>query len=119
MKKSVIKLNESQLRKIIAESVKRAINEHEDDWFDESDAAYIGRTSAYYNDDDSFVYTPDYWTYSTDPNDRDFAGEVYELNDEGKTVITFRTKREIKNIVGAFSLDEKTNSVDLKKSLHK
>ena len=40
-------------------------------------------------------------------------------NDEGKTVITFRTKRDIKNIVGAFSLDEKTNSVDLKKSLHK
>lgn len=43
----------------------------------------------------------------------------WELNDEGKTVITFRTKREIKNIVGAFSLDEKTNSVDLKKSLYK
>ena len=41
------------------------------------------------------------------------------LNGEGKTVITFRTKRDIKNIVGAFSLDEKTNSVDLKKSLHK
>lgn len=43
----------------------------------------------------------------------------WELNDEGKTVITFRTKRDIKNIVGAFSLDEKTNSVDLKKSLYK
>ena len=80
--KQTVKLNESQLRKIVAESVKkvlketRILKEHEDDWFDESDTAYIGRTSAYYEDDDSSMYTPDYWTYSTEPNDREFAGEV-------------------------------------------
>ena len=41
------------------------------------------------------------------------------VNDEGLTVITFRTKRDIKDIVGAFSLEERSNSVDLKKSLYK
>ena len=74
--KQTVKLNESQLRKIVAESVKKVLKEtkilkeHEDDWFDESDTAYIGRTSAYYEDDDSSMYAPDYWTYSTEPNDR-------------------------------------------------
>ena len=93
--KQTVKLNESQLRKIVAESVKkvlketRILKEHEDDWFDESDTAYIGRTSAYYEDDDSSVYTPDYWTYSTEPNDREFAGEVYELNNDGKQELNY------------------------------
>jgi hypothetical protein len=63
----------------------RMLLEHEDDYFWEDDTAYIGRTSAYYGDyDDDSFYTPDYWTYSTDPNDKDFAGEVYQLNDEGR-----------------------------------
>lgn len=93
--KNTVKLNESQLRKIVAESVKkvllkeRMLREHEDDWFYESDTAFIGRTSAYYDDDDSSVYAPDYWTYSNEPNDRDFAGEVYELNDEGKAELNY------------------------------
>lgn len=93
--KNIVKLNESQLRKIVAESVKkvllkkRMLREHEDDWFKESDTAFIGRTSAYYDDDDSSVYEPDYWTYSDEPNDRDFAGEVYELNDEGKAELNY------------------------------
>ena len=43
----------------------------------------------YYDDDDSSVYAPDYWTYSNEPNDRDFAGEVYELNDEGKAELNY------------------------------
>lgn len=93
--KQTVKLNESQLRKIVAESVKkvlketRILKEHEDDWFDESDTAYIGRTSAYYEDDDSSMYAPDYWTYSTEPNDREFAGEVYELNNDGKRELNY------------------------------
>lgn len=62
----------------------RMLLEHEDDYFWEDDTAYIGRTSAYYDYDDDSVYTPDFWTYSTDPNDKDFAGEVYQLNDEGR-----------------------------------
>ena len=89
------KITESELRTLIAESVKkvllkkRMLREHEDDWFNESDTAFIGRTSAYYSDDDSSVYEPDYWTYSNEPNDRDFAGEVYELNDEGKAELNY------------------------------
>lgn len=41
------------------------------------------------------------------------------IDDEGQTVITFRTKRDIKDIIGAFSLEEKTDSVELKRSLYK
>jgi hypothetical protein len=62
----------------------RLLFEHEDDYFWDDDTAYIGRTNAYYEDDGESVFTPDYWTYSTDPNDKDFAGEVYQLDDEGK-----------------------------------
>ena len=93
-KKQTIRLNESQFNnlvsKIVKESVKRVLREHEDDWFDESDEGYIGRTSAFYGyyDDDS-IYEPDYWTYSTDPNDEEFAGEVYQLNDEGKSELNY------------------------------
>lgn len=44
---------------------------------------YIGRTTAYYGDEDDSVYTPDYWTYSEDPNDKEFAGDIYALNSDG------------------------------------
>lgn len=44
--KKTIKMNERELHRLISESVKRVLNEHEDDWFEEYDTAYIGRTSA-------------------------------------------------------------------------
>lgn len=47
------------------------------------DKMYIGRTAAYYDDDDDSVFAPDYWTYSEDKDDKDFAGEVHELTEEG------------------------------------
>ena len=50
--KKTIKMNERELHRLISESVKRVLNEHEDDWFEEYDTAYIGRTSAYYGDTD-------------------------------------------------------------------
>ena len=82
-------ISESQLHNVIKESVKKVLREHEDDWFDEMDTAYIGRTSAYYDDDNESVFAPDYWTYSTDPNDPDFADEVYELNEDGKSELNW------------------------------
>lgn len=83
-KKQTIKLNESQLRQVIKESIKKVLKEHEDDWFSEQDTAYIGRTEAYYDENDDYIFTPDLWTYSNNPNDEDFAGEVFELTEEGK-----------------------------------
>lgn len=57
----------------------------DDNWFDESDTAYIGRTAEYYEgEDEDNLFVPDLWTYDTDPNCEDFAGEVYRLNDDGK-----------------------------------
>lgn len=54
-------------------------------WFEENDTAYIGRTAAYYSDyDDDCLYIPDLWTYDTNPDCNDFAGEVYQLSDDGK-----------------------------------
>lgn len=91
MRKNRIRLTESQLNRVIKESVKRVLMEHEDDWFYPDDTAYIGRTSAYYGydyDEDS-IYEPDYWTYSTSPNDADFAGEVYELDEDGKSELNW------------------------------
>ena len=52
--------------------------------FFEDETVYIGRTEAYYNQDDDDLFYPDLWTWSNDPKDDDFAGEVYELNDDGK-----------------------------------
>ena len=46
---------------------------------------FIGRTDAWYNDDDESLYTPEYWTYSDDENDKEFAAEheVHELTAAG------------------------------------
>lgn len=43
----------------------------------------------------------------------------WDLTAEGKPEINFRKRRNIKNLIGAFHLDEKTDSVDLKKELYK
>lgn len=40
------------------------------------------------------------------------------VDDDGKPTINFRKKRDFKDIIGAFSLDEETDSVDLKRSLY-
>ena len=41
---------------------------------------YIGRTEAYYGDDD-YVFIPKLWDYSENPDE--LAGEVHLLNEEG------------------------------------
>ncbi len=46
---------------------------------------YIGRTSAYYFDDDEGVFTPDYWTWENNPNL--LAGDAHELNEDGVKVM--------------------------------
>ena len=43
---------------------------------------YIGRTKEYYEPDEDNMFVSDLWTYSEDPEDKDFVGEVYELNEE-------------------------------------
>jgi len=76
----------SNMDAIIQEVYKR-LNES---YFHDGEEAYIGRTDAYYADEfDGDVYEPEYWTYSTDINDKDFAegGELYQLTDEGKEII--------------------------------
>lgn len=37
---------------------------------------------------------------------------------EGQPVINFRKRRNFKDLIGAFHLEEETNSVELKRSLH-
>ena len=49
--------------------------------------------------------------------DHDTVVEWY-INDNGKPEINVRKKRNIKDLAGAFSTDEKTNSVELKRSLY-
>lgn len=46
---------------------------------------YIGRTNAFYDDDDDYIFTPDFWKYSSDEEDEYFAeeSEVFELTPEG------------------------------------
>lgn len=65
---------------------------YNDNWFDENDTAYIGRTAAYYDWDDDYVFTPDLWTYDTNPDCKDFAGVVYQLSDEGKDELNWWIK---------------------------
>lgn len=38
--------------------------------------------------------------------------------DDGKPTINFRKKRDFKGLIGAFNLEEKTDSVDLKRSMN-
>ena len=40
------------------------------------------------------------------------------INNKGRPEINFRKKRNFKNLVGAFKSEEKTNAVELKRSLH-
>ena len=42
----------------------------------------------------------------------------WDLTEDGHPIINFRKKRNFKNIIGAFHLDEKTNSVELKRRLY-
>nr|MCQ2965025.1 type II toxin-antitoxin system PrlF family antitoxin [archaeon] len=43
----------------------------------------------------------------------------WSINSDGKPEINFRKKRNIEDIIGIVHLDEKTNSVDLKRGLYK
>lgn len=49
--------------------------------------------------------------------DKDYVIE-WDLTEEGKPEINFRKKRNIENLIGAFHLEEETNSVELKRSLY-
>lgn len=44
---------------------------------------FISRTAAYYGPTEYSLYVEDTWTWSEDENDKDFAGVVYELDDDG------------------------------------
>ena len=44
---------------------------------------FIGRTPAYYDDDDGSVFTPDYWTWTDNPDDGSIVDEIHELTPEG------------------------------------
>lgn len=55
-------------------------------YFYDDETVFIGRTAVFYDgDDDEDLFIPDYWTFSTDENDDDFAGEVYVLDEDGKS----------------------------------
>ena len=42
----------------------------------------------------------------------------WSINDNGNPEINFRKKRNFKDLVGAFKSDERTNAVELKRSLY-
>ena len=42
----------------------------------------------------------------------------WDINENGNPEINFRKKRNFKDLVGAFKSDEKTNAVELKRSLY-
>lgn len=42
----------------------------------------------------------------------------WTINENGNPEINFRKKRNFKDLVGAFKSDEKTNAVELKRSLY-
>ena len=42
----------------------------------------------------------------------------WAINDNGNPEINFRKKRNFKNLGGAFKSDERTNAVELKRSLY-
>ena len=42
----------------------------------------------------------------------------WAINENGNPEINFREKRNFKDLVGAFKSDEKTNAVELKRSLY-
>lgn len=42
---------------------------------------YIGRTAAYYDCDDDYIFVPDLWDIEEDAEK--LAGDIYELTDEG------------------------------------
>ena len=42
----------------------------------------------------------------------------WAINDNGNPEINFRKKRNFKDLVGAFKTEEKTNAVELKRSLY-
>jgi len=43
----------------------------------------------------------------------------WSINNNGNPEINFRKKRNFKDLVGAFKSDERTNAVELKRSLYK
>lgn len=49
--------------------------------------------------------------------DKDTVVE-WAINENGNPEINFRKKRNFKDLVGAFKSDEKTNAVELKRSLY-
>lgn len=84
--KQRIRLTESQLNRVIEESVRSILKEsdaiklYESQWSggeynEDDDEMYIGRTSVY--------HAYDNWIYSQNPNDDEFTSGVYALNADG------------------------------------
>lgn len=84
--KQRIRLTESQLNRVIKESVRSILKEsgttklNESQWSggeynEDDDEMYIGRTSVY--------HAYDNWIYSQNPNDDEFTSGVYALNADG------------------------------------
>lgn len=55
--------------------------------FEDGEKVYIARTQAFYDEEQDWIFTPDMWTYGWTPTEEDFAGEVYLLTEEGKSVL--------------------------------
>ena len=101
MKKNVIKLNEAQLRKMIAESIKRVLNENENiasrsdtsSWKDSNDAQYqeaidiLSRHALDYLDPEDMIanpdlienYVDDYWQYDLDDDVLDALYDRFDV----------------------------------------
>lgn len=55
--------------------------------FEEEEKVYIARTQAFYDEEEDWIFTPDMWTYGWTPTEEEFAGEVYILTEEGKSIL--------------------------------
>ena len=72
---------------------------------------YIARTKAFFEGDDENLFIPDYWTYSEDTDDEDFAGDVYLLNEEGERILNWWLRCRRMNLYQrnhSFNVDNRT-----------
>lgn len=66
--------------------------------FNMEEKIFIGRTNAYYEPNEDSLYVEDTWTWSEDSDDRGFASEVYELNDEAKSELEWWLESQRMNL---------------------
>ena len=61
-------------------------------------------------------FTANFYDLFKNAIDKDYIIE-WDLTDDGEPLISFRKKRDFKNIIGAFHLEEETDSAELKRSI--